>query len=641
MKKTMTLVLAIAIVVSMMMPVFADEAKTYGEAPMLAALVAEGKLPPVEERLPEEPMVLTAETIGVYGGNMTQNFPWGNYAGALEELGWTAGTSLLYKVDFAGNYVGNLATEWSNSEDFRSFTFTLRKGAKWSDGEPFTTADVKFYIDTMQYLDPDDPEAVLSSDKYSTCTLDIADDYTFTVTFVDPQPFFYTEMSNYRYSIFQPAHYLKDFFKGTADAEALQAAVDESGLSNWQALLEDKKSIRDNKDLPTMLPWILTSDTEAATQLIWVRNPYYWCVDAEGNQLPYVDTHTWNIVETTDVAKTMDIAGEFDQASAGIGETAGDYVLFAQYMEEQNYHIVLMEYDEPGAMNIHINHASQDAAKRAILSQKDFRVALSIGMNREELIDALLTVGPLVSHPRNFSPFEGSPFFEESWSSAYTEFDPDQANALLDGLGLAKGDDGWRTLPDGSQFVLVIEVPSFADDWIDYGNMLASQWQKLGINVTARSIAPSLWGELMNANDYDITIFTGGGGAAYLDKTTINDYTGAFYYDWPLRYQSGNQLWKSEPNNAAAFEPDEDVANLWELGTELFSTTDTAKQDELLAQIFQIHKDQLFILGIGTRLPTFRLFKNYLRNVPEWKFTNQAYLLSNRFETLWIDETAK
>ena len=641
MRKLVSLLLTLLMLVSAVP--FASAEAAYGEAPMLADKVAAGELPPVEERLPEEPLVLEAETIGVYGGNWVQNLPWENRAAATEDAGVYSGNCLLYKVDNAGTYIGNLATEWAPNEDYTAFTFTLRKGVKWSDGVPFTTADVKFYLDYVQYLDPDDPEAELSNDKWSTAKLDIADEYTFTVTFTEPQPFFLADMadkSNGR--IFYPAHYMSQFFKGTADAETLQANLDALGLADWKSMFEDRVDRDINPDLPSLCPYILKTDTSAATQVIWERNPYYWCVDAEGNQLPYIDTMTWNIVETNDVAKMMAIAGEFDMAYASIFENTSDYILFAQYMDEQGYTIKTLDWDEPGAMNIHINHASADAAKRAIMETKDFRVALSKAINRDEIIAAMLTVGPLVSEKRNFSPAPSSGWFDESWSSANTEFDIDGANALLDGLGLtARGADGYRLLPDGSEFVMVIEVPTFSDEWIDYGNMLAANWQAIGLNVTARAIAPNLWNELMEGNNYDITIFTGGGGMLALNKTTINDYTGFSYFDWPLRYQAGNILWRTNPEAENAVEPDENVKKLWELGEKLYVTTDIEEQNAILNEIFQIHKDQLFILGIGTRLPSLMLVKDYMRNVPDYHNTSDRYLQAYRPETIWIDETAK
>ena len=188
---------------------------------------------------------------------------------------------------------------------------------------------------------------------------------------------------------------------------------------------------------------------------------------------------------------------------------------------------------------------------------------------------------------------------------------------------------------------MVIEVPTFSDDWINYGNMLATNWQQLGLNVTARTVAPSLWDQLMVSNDYDITIFTGGGGMAALTRLSVNDYTGFSNMDWPLRYMAGNIIWRDNPKAEGAVEPNENVAALWSLGQQLYTTTDAAKQEEVLQDIFNIHKDQLFILGIGNRLPSLMLIKNYMRNVPDYHNTNERFLHGYRLETMWIDETAK
>ena len=112
MRKLISLVLAVMLLLSVA-PAFASEEVTYSEAPMLAAKVASGELPAVKERLPENPLVIEAETIGVYGGNWVQNLPWDNRSAAMEDAGDYAGNCLLYKVDNGGNYVGNLASEWT------------------------------------------------------------------------------------------------------------------------------------------------------------------------------------------------------------------------------------------------------------------------------------------------------------------------------------------------------------------------------------------------------------------------------------------------------------------------------------------------------------------------------------------------
>ena len=306
MRKLTTLFLALTLLFTAIPAALMAEETTYGEAPMLAEKVAAGELPPVAERLPENPLVIEGEgiDIGTYGGTWTQNFPWENRSTAMEDTGDYSSFCLLYKISNKGEYIGNLASDWSVNEDYTAFTLTLRKGVKWSDGEPFTTKDVAFWLDYNQYLDPDDPDAKPSkTDKYAKATIELVDDYTFIMTFADPQPFYFEELTHQSTGrIFVPAHYMSQFFKGTADPQVLKETMEKLNFSDWKAMYEDRVDRSINIDLPSLAPWLLKTDTSAASKVIWERNPYYWAVDAKGNQLPYIDTQTWNIVETTDVA---------------------------------------------------------------------------------------------------------------------------------------------------------------------------------------------------------------------------------------------------------------------------------------------------------------------------------------------------
>jgi peptide/nickel transport system substrate-binding protein len=272
----------------------------------------------------------------------------------------------------------------------------------------------------------------------------------------------------------------------------------------------DRNDYQNNPDLPTMSPWMLVTKGSGASQLIFERNPYYWAVDTEGNQLPYIDTCILNIVESVDITKMKAISGELEVAVAAVMENFADYPLYAENATAGEYTVNTAEFDEPGAMNIHINMTHKDPAKRAVMETLEFRKAMSFAIDRKEIISVNYSVGPYASVIRQFSPYPGSPFFDEALSTQFTEFDPDQANQLLDGLGMDKRNaDKLRLLPDGSLFTLVIDVPTYSDQWIDIGTMIAEDWKAVGINASARTVDPALWGQRRLANDYDVTIMTG------------------------------------------------------------------------------------------------------------------------------------
>lgn len=639
MRKTLALLLSLCMVLGAV-PAFAESA-SYSEAPALAELVASGDLPPVEERLPEDPLVVVPqESVGQYGGEWRQSVTLGTKNHAAHGIGYYAAKALILWNEDRTEIIPNIASSYEVSEDAKQFTFTIRKGLKWSDGVPFTMDDVVFWWEaecTNTEINPNQTDWV-------GCTFEVVDDYTFTLTYEDPKPLNLTKFAeNDQSYFFRPKHYLEQYHPDYASEEDLAAKLKDSGLDDWVKLYNDRKDGQVNHEFPMMGPFILKTDGASATQLIFERNPYYWAVDTEGNQLPYIDRCIINIVETADIAKMKAIAGEFEVALACIMENFSDYPLYAEYAEEQNYTIFTNPYNEPNGMNIHFNITNRDESKRALVEQADFRIAMSHALNREEIIATFWTVGPYASEVSQSAAHPGSPYYDEEWAKIYTEFDVELANSMLDELGMTEYDsNGYRKAADGNNFALVIDVPNYADEWIDIGEMIASHWREnVKVNVTANSIDPSLWNERCTANDFDISIHTGSSAWGTYAELELNNW--AFYrsYGWGSRLISGNFIWRTSGADAdGAVEPLPEIQRLWDLGWAAVVEPDEAKREEMREEIFQIHKDNLFILGIGVRLPSIYLVKNYVKNVPQldqdWAFGCAGHA---RPEQFWIDQS--
>jgi peptide/nickel transport system substrate-binding protein len=218
-------------------------------------------------------------------------------------------------------------------------------------------------------------------------------------------------------------------------------------------------SFQANKDLPMMSPFIMTVDPATTNQVTFARNPYYWAVDEAGNQLPYLDGCVITLVESTDIAIMKAIAGEVDVQIATLAENFANYPLLAEHMDEQGYTLGTYDPNEPNAMNIVVNPAGKDEDKRAVMSQKDFRTALSQGINREEIVASMWTVGPYAAKIAQSSPIEASPYYSEEMATQFTAFDAAAANALLDKLGMTSYDAaGYRLSPTGKESIDSIEV---------------------------------------------------------------------------------------------------------------------------------------------------------------------------------------
>ncbi len=603
------------------------------ESPSVTALVEKGELPALEQRLPEEPLVLKTEEYGAYGGTMRQTVTNAMRGHAFAIMGLYQRNLVVWNEDHT-EIVPNLAKTVTLSEDAMKLTVTLRKGLKWSDGHPMTTEDVQFWWDAYANNKTLSPGNTTWDGK----ELKVIDEVTFEMTFDEPEPLILSRMadgSTGSYWYF-PKHYLEKYhldYNPNAEAEAEKLM-----FTSWINCFLDRLEMMNNPDLPVMTPWRLNTSGTAASQLELVRNPYYWATDDKGRQLPYIDSCLINLVQSDELVAMKLVSGEFDIAYANVMENMADYSLYARNKESGGYDIFTAEFEEPNAMNIHLNTTSLDTVKRAYFQNKDFRVALSYAINRQNIVDVRYTVGTYKSEVRQFAPIPESDYYSEKMATQYTEFDQAKANQMLDALGLTQRDEnGMRLMSDGRVLSIVIDVPTYSSLWMDVANMIASDWQAVGINASTKSVDPSLWETRCIGNNFDCTVFTGGGGFEVLSELTVNDYTGYEFFAWPQRYFAGAYAWKNSDGQGGV-EPMECVKQLWEVGQKLVNEPDPDEQKKLVDEILKIHEDNFLILGICTRLPAMYLINNRMHNIPanlspSWTYGATGYARPDQY---WI-----
>jgi peptide/nickel transport system substrate-binding protein len=497
---------------------------SFKEAPMLAALVQQGKLPPVHERLPAEPLVLKPlDAVGRYGGTWRRGFIGpsdgenGNRINASDKL-------LLWDAT-GSKIIPNVAKGWDMSKDGKTFTLFLRKGMKWSDGAPFTADDFVFWYEDI-YSNRDIVPTPISdmSPAGKPGKLVKIDETTVQFQFDVPYYLFLDMIAgdtligggqSVQQSIgncggaYSPGHYLKQFLPKYSSETAVNKLARELGYDNWGRLFAFKKDWQLNPEVPTLGGWHTVKPINTPTWTM-VRNPYFYMVDTAGNQLPYIDNIVLTLAESLEVVNLRAMAGEYDMQERHIDLQKLPIILDNRDRGNYDVHLDLAYNGADTAIQINLSY-KDDPEIAKWLHNADFRRALSLGIDREQMNQTFwLGLGtPGSAVPAEVMPQNPGPEWRKKWST----YDPAKANKMLDDLGLTKKDrDGYRLRTDnGQRLVLQIEAVAAMLDYPRQMEMVAQQWRKIGIYGDVKQMERGLAFQRIAANQDQINVWTNGG----------------------------------------------------------------------------------------------------------------------------------
>ncbi|GAI37620.1 unnamed protein product, partial [marine sediment metagenome] len=234
---------------------------------------------------------------------------------------------------------------------------------------------------------------------------------------------------------------------------------------------------------PLLTPWVMVKAVTSGET--YERNPYYFKVDAEGNQLPYIDNIRDDLVSDVKISTLKVLAGEVDFLCEDA--SMADAALYKENEQEGGYRTLLLVSTDPVAVLLNLTHT--DPVWREVVRDVRFRKALSLGMKRADIIDAV---------------YLG---FAESPTTLPGAYDPTQANQLLDEMGMDKRDkDGWRLGPDGNTFVIPFDQAAAMADWIPATELVVESFKALGIKTTMKPLSYGLMSEMREANELKATV---------------------------------------------------------------------------------------------------------------------------------------
>jgi len=583
----------------------------YREAPMLAEQVSAGALPPVDERLPEEPWVVEIkDSIGQYGGKLSSVVadPTAN----LFEISNARNANLARRSPDLAGIVPFVVESWELADDFTELTVHLRPGLKWSDGTPLTTEHVLFWYEDIllnQELTPVIDDDMAPGGEPLKVTAD--DDFTFRMQFAVPYPTIVDILPSQ--APWAPKQYLSQWHTNyNADADA--KAADENFGAWYEAFLyhADATETQQDADLPVLGAWIFASqDTQGNT--LYTRNPYFWGVDPEGQQLPYVDELEKLVVENREVLTAKVLSGEATHHSWFL--TLADFPLYKQNEATGNYTTRLHPDLRASEMGFAFNYTHADEVLRELFNDIRWRQALSHAINRAE-INELRFAG--LGVPRNPIMHPGPAFWEDGLDQYYTEFDVDKANALLDEIGLVYDSAGeFRLRPDGEPLALTMEVDAGRADLSEIGNLIKNYWAAVGVNISVKGQDQQFFMQRMRANEHDIGVWAiGGSSEPYSRQNEPIRYRPPWH--WPTT-PLGGPLWRQwlDTDGAEGVEPPDIIKELWDVTVEWQQEPfGTDHYNELGYKMLEINAENVWLIGTVGLVPRVSIISNTVRNHP-------------------------
>lgn len=580
---------------------------TYKEAPMLADLVKAGSLPPIEQRLPENPVVVKPlESVGKYGGQWRTGTIERNGNDLFRNIGYEQ--LLRYSPEYDA-VIPNVAESVKASDDGKEYTFTLRKGLKWSDGTPFTADDVVFWHEDVvmnKEVTPTPPRLPYTITK--------VDDYTFKWTFQEPNGLFLKDLARSRNerATEHQKKYLSQFHK-KYNTTNLDDLVKQHSQNTWADLFNFMRETFNNPEVPTLWPWKLQNGFgTGGTSVTAERNPYYFKVDTDGNQLPYMDRYVQELATDTEVLVLKGMSGELNWQEQWINAPKNKSVFFDN-QDKGNYHLFELTPTTVNSLNIMLNMNCKDPVIREIARNKDFRIGLSHAINRQELIDIVwLAQGK----PAQTAPRPESKYYHEKLATQYLEFDLNKANEYLDKAYPNKDGDGFRLGPNGNRISLIFEIDAGRTTYIDALELIKKTWASVGVEMNVKTMDRALWEQRVREEDFEFHasahIFGGGAGdAVILDpRYWFPQNTGSSF--WAKAWA----WWYRDPKHPLAEEPPEQVKKQMQLYDEIRVTPDDQKQQDLLKQILDIQAELFPVIGVAYDGNFYGISTNQLKNAP-------------------------
>ncbi len=591
------------------------------QAPLLQDLVDAGKLPPLNDRLPDEPVVMSGvDGIGQYGGT------WLRIANAPSDVSvitWRMSGATFMRWSPLGYPIEpHIAKSVEPSDDNRIWTVSLRRGMRWSDGVPFTADDVMYWWND-EVLNPEmkavPPPWMLSGGIAGR--VEKVDDYTVRFIFPEPYALFREAMVTNSAPCDTPAHYLRQFHPDPKIGDADAIAREKAGykMPSARSLYGFMKAWN-NPEHPRLWPWVYRTFKGNPPQ-VFVRNPYYYVLDPQGNQLPYIDRVQFDVQDGKLLALTA--------ANGGVSMQSR-HIRFSDYTELMSrrdiagtrilhwYPAIRGTWVINPNLNRRVDPADPAKGKKAeLLSDKRFRQAMSLAINRRQIIRSE-QVG--IGEPSQVEPGPESPFHSQKLGQSFVDYDPTRAEKILDEIGLTQRDsEGYRTFRDGSRMTFYLDFTQFTG--VGPAQFIVDDWSNVDVRTVTRERARPLFYSEKDSMDFDFNVWTSESEFMPLlnPRYFLPQDTESFYaVGWARWHMRGGFYGnpKADIRSAIPVPKDHPMYRAIELYHQAIQTSDTKQQIALMQQVFDIAAENTWTIGLATPPPVPVIVSKDMKNVP-------------------------
>lgn len=588
-------------------------------------------LPPVEERLPDDPIIVfPLKETGHHGGTarLTQHDLW-------QFFQWES--ALTISADMR-TFFPNLAEWYLLADDGLSLTIKLREGLKWSDGTPLTSHDWAFTFNDLWNNDEYQPETYKIVEGSKVVVLS---DTLFRYEFPTPRPLFVNFVAQYGDFMIDPSHYMKRFHPDYTTEEELDQRIKDYEALNWTQLVNDirREGSDDSVEVPSLRAFKLVERSSMKRK--YIRNPFYPKVDPEGRQLPYIDQINMETVENAEIMAAMASTAQVDFAAFAL--RTQDFPLLK--MGERNgaikVHVWQRLHSSDVAIQPNYNFVDEDYPDDELRYQKlywdiRFRAALSHAINRDEL-NEIIYFGR--GFPRQVTVHPSSSFYKKEWELRYLDYKPDYSRELLDEMGVVDGDgDGYREFPDGSRLTITLEFYDFETPKGITMELVQEYWRQIGIDLRLKLVDGNLQRERATAGKMQMTLW-------HADRVTdvlfplFPDWWVARSISWDRGMWNDWSRWYMKSGEAGE-EPPSVMRQLQNWVDQMWVTMNERERHVIGQNILATGSEYLWVIGTVGLAPHPVVVSSRLKGVPKkgiWGWDNR-WTLANHPATWYIDE---